>query len=97
MAAISYKDLVAAGAPELPGKLFYRVKLDNDVPAHVRVEIRAPRLLGSQMLAVRSARVQKDVEPLVQAAQVATIAANAVSIGLGFQDVLGDFRKDAAK
>jgi hypothetical protein len=96
MAAISYKDLVAAGAPELPGKLFYRVKLDNDVPAHVRVEIRAPRLLGSQMIAVRSARVQADVDPLAQAAQVATTAANAVNVGLGFHAVLGDYRKGAA-
>ncbi|CCQ44628.1 hypothetical protein ARTSIC4J27_555 [Pseudarthrobacter siccitolerans] len=94
MAAISYKDLVAAGAPELPGKLFYRVKLDLDVPAHVVVEIRGPRLFGSQLVARRSARITTS-EPLAQVAQVATTAANAVNVGLGFHALVGDVRKEA--
>ena len=92
MAAISYKDLVEAGAPELPGKLFYRVKVDLE--GFVRVEVRGPRLLGSQMLAARSGRVNKEGEPLPQIVELATDAANATRVGLGVHALLGDYRKD---
>lgn len=89
--AISYKDLVAAGAPELPGKLFYRSKVDLE--GYVRVEVRAPWIVGSRVLAARSARPKNDARPLPQLVALATTAAEAVRVGLGFHELVGDYRK----
>lgn len=92
--ALSYRDLVAAGAPELPGQMFYRVKL-KDERGFVGVEIRAPWIIGSQLIARRLRRVDPDAPALAQVVELATEAANAVRVGLGFVALVGDARKEA--
>lgn len=90
--ATTYESLIAAGAPELPGSLFYRVKLTED--ATIRVEVRQPNpYFGSRRLVSRFVSVQVGRPALPQVIAAAKSAAEAVRIGADVLTLTGDYRK----
>ena len=90
--ATTYENLIAAGAPELPGGLFYRVKFDKDT--NIRVELRQPnRYYGSSLLAARTVHPISHRPALERVVVACRAAAGAVRVGMDVHASLGDYKK----
>lgn len=90
--ATTYEELVQAGAPALPGSLFYRVKFDYE--GDLKIQVRQPLpYFGSRSLATRLVRVEKGKPALPKLVAAAQEAAEALRLGMEAHELLGDFRK----